>query len=53
MIFSPTLTSYAGIYYLQFYDSFATTIPFSIGVLIELYTFVYLFKFEDLERRVF
>jgi hypothetical protein len=48
LIFCPTLTSYAGVYYLEFYDSFVATIPFTLGVLIELYVFVYLFKFEEL-----
>ena len=48
LIFSPTMTSYAGVYYLEFYDGFFSAIPFTLGVLIELYIFVYLFKFEEL-----
>ena len=48
LIFCPTLTSYAGVYYLEFYDNFVATIPFTLGVLIELYVFVYMFKFEEL-----
>ena len=31
MCFAPTMTSHAGIYYLEFYDSFVSTIPFTFG----------------------
>lgn len=34
LVFCPTLTSYAGVHYLEFYDGFLTTIPFTLGVLI-------------------
>jgi len=34
LVFCPTLTSYAGVHYLQFYDGFLTSIPFTSGALI-------------------
>jgi hypothetical protein len=31
---APTLTSYAGIYYLSFYDYFTSNIPFTLWVTV-------------------
>jgi hypothetical protein len=39
-MWSPFLTSSAGIYYLEFFDSFVATIPLSLGAVIEYIFFV-------------
>lgn len=52
MIGAPTLTSHAGIYYLQFYDKFISNVPFTLNALIELYLFVHLFKFSELDNQI-
>lgn len=52
MIGAPVLTSHAGIYYLEYLDQFMCNIPFTVGALIEVYVFVYIFKFEELERQI-
>lgn len=49
-IFSPFLTSNAGIYYLGFFDSFVATIPLSLGAVIEYYFFVHYMSFDELQR---
>lgn len=43
-----TLTSRAGIYYLDFYDYYLSNILFSLWVLVELIFFVHVFKFTEL-----
>lgn len=48
MIACPSLTSHAGIYYLEFYDYFISNLPFLMTAIVEVYVFVYLFKFKDL-----
>ena len=52
LFFCPFLTSSAGIYYLEFFDSFIVNIPFSLGAIIEYILFVYVFPFEELEKEV-
>ena len=52
LVASPTLTSYAGLYYLQFYDYFISNLPFTLWVMTELYVFVYLFPFSELESAI-
>lgn len=47
-----TLTSSAGIYYLDFYDYFMSNIPFSLWALLEVYFFVHVFKFRELTRQI-
>lgn len=47
-----TLTSSAGIYYLDFYDYFMSNIPFSLWALIEVYLFVHVFKFRELTYQI-
>jgi SNF family Na+-dependent transporter len=44
----PTLSSHAGIYYLEFYDFFLSNIPFTAWVLTELYFFVHVVPFGEL-----
>ena len=50
MAFSPLLCSSAGIYYLGFLDNFVSSIPFSLGAVIEYYVFVYMFPFSELQK---
>jgi SNF family Na+-dependent transporter len=52
MVGCPSLTSHAGIYYLEFYDHFISSIPFLLAGIVEIYVFVYLFKFSELEREI-
>ena len=52
MIPSPALTSSAGIHFLEFFDYFITNIPLALGVIIELYVFVYLFPLDELEGAI-
>ena len=49
-LFSPFLTSYAGIYYLGFFDSFVATIPLSLGAVIEYWLFMRVLSFDELQR---
>jgi SNF family Na+-dependent transporter len=48
----PLFCSYAGIYYLQFFDRFVPSIGLPFGALLELYVFVYLFPLAKLEEEV-
>lgn len=52
MIGCPSLTSHAGIYYLEFYDHFISNVPFVLAGIAEIYIFVYLFKLSELEREI-
>jgi len=52
IIFVFFLTSNAGIYYMVFFDRFSAYIPLSFNVLLEIYIFVYIFRFEELETEV-
>jgi hypothetical protein len=45
MIGCPSLTSHAGIYYLEFYDYFISNMSFLLAAITEIYVFVYLFDF--------
>lgn len=45
LIFCPFLTSSAGIYYLEFFDSFVATIPLSLGAVINYIFFVKMVPF--------
>ena len=48
--FSPFLASYAGIYYLEFFDSFISSVPLSLGAVIEYWLFVRVLSFDELQR---
>lgn len=48
LVFCPLLTSSAGVYYLSFFDNFVSSVPFSLGAVIEYYIFVYMFPFSEL-----
>ena len=48
----PFFCCSAGIYYLEFFDSFTCGITISLVTLIEIYTFVYLFPLDVLETEV-
>ena len=45
VIFIFPLTSSAGIHYLLWFDQFSVYIPLALNILIEIYLFVYYFKF--------
>ena len=34
LVFCPLLTSAAGVYYLSFFDTFVSSVPFSLGAVI-------------------
>lgn len=48
----PFLCSSAGIYYLEFFDTFVVDIGLPFGALLEIFVFVYLFEFQRLEEEV-
>jgi hypothetical protein len=48
ILFIFPLTSNAGIHYLLWFDRFSVYIPLAVNILVEIYVFVYLFKFEEL-----
>ena len=52
VLFIFPLTSNAGIHYLIWFDRFMVYIPLAVNILIEIYVFVYFFKFEELEKQI-
>jgi len=48
IIFVFPLTSNAGIHYLLWFDRFSVYIPLALGILVEIYMFVYKFDFSEL-----
>lgn len=52
ILFIFPLTSHAGIHYLLWFDRFCVYIPLAVNIIVEIYVFVYVFKFEELEKQV-
>ena len=51
-IFSPFVTSSAGIYYLSFFDRFGLGVPLPLGALIQYCLFVRVFPFSELSAQI-